>query len=192
MRNTHDGLVSRHRPLHGAGPCAAGDAGQPEAGGETPGRDAKFCLFAPATTHMSRHGISTEECFWAKVEPEPNSGCWLWIGATSNKSGHGRMWSQEKRRLIYPHRFSYELFRGPIPLGLTIDHLCRITCCVNPNHLEVVTRRENVRRMPQYHRLLKTTCPKGHIYQRDKQGHVRCRICHRSTQQRYVERQQHG
>lgn len=47
------------------------------------------------------------------------------------------------------HRLAYELARGPIPAGFHVDHLCRVTNCVNPDHLEAVPPRENVRRQPQ-------------------------------------------
>lgn len=72
--------------------------------------------------------------------PEPNSGCFLWTG-TLDKAGYGRAWNGRKKTLA--HRFSYELAKGPIPEGLHIDHLCRVTACVNPDHLEAVTQAEN-------------------------------------------------
>jgi len=65
----------------------------------------------------------------------------------------------------YAHRFSYDLFRGPIPDGLQIDHLCRNPRCVNPMHLEAVTHRENLMRSPVAPASLnaaKTACVHGH------------------------------
>lgn len=99
------------------------------------------------------------ERFEARYIPEPNSGCWLWIGALQN--GYG---SIKKEGRNYPaHRLSYEMNKGAIPGGLVIDHLCRVPSCVNPDHLEPVTIGENISRGDNHHRR-KTHCPKGHEY----------------------------
>lgn len=74
------------------------------------------------------------------------SGCWDWI-ASKKPNGYGQI--QTGRRgegLVYAHRVSYELHKGPIPESLVIDHLCRNRGCVNPEHLEAVPFIENVRR----------------------------------------------
>lgn len=75
------------------------------------------------------------------------SGCWLWLGAI-NSDGYGRMRDPRTSygRMMQAHRFFYEQVRSPIPEGLQLDHLCRVRRCVNPEHLEPVTSRENVRR----------------------------------------------
>ena len=73
-----------------------------------------------------------------------DGGCWLWMGCLRN--GYGVLMVSKKAE--YAHRLSYERFRGSIPAGLDIDHLCRNRACVNPDHLEPVTRGENVRRSP--------------------------------------------
>lgn len=109
--------------------------------------------------------------FMAKVSPEPNSGCWLWTGSIQQSpfpkypgyNGYGSFARPGKSKLA--HRASYELFVGEIPDGLHIDHLCRVRSCVNPKHLEPVTRAENVRRGNggAYFRD-KTHCPQGHEY----------------------------
>jgi hypothetical protein len=78
-----------------------------------------------------------------KVLPEPNSGCWFWMGII-NQGGYGRI-SLGRRRVV-AHRIAYEIDRGPIPAGLQLDHLCRVRCCCNPDHLEPVTASVNVRR----------------------------------------------
>lgn len=79
--------------------------------------------------------------FWSKVEKTDT--CWLWRGFTTKKGyGHfalGRGYKQA-------HRHSYELLVGKIPSHLQIDHLCRVRNCVNPDHLEPVTSRENALR----------------------------------------------
>lgn len=79
----------------------------------------------------------------SKCIPEPNSGCWLWIGAM-HEGGYGRV--RYHNRTLPAHRVSYMVHVGPIPGGLVIDHKCRVRCCVNPDHLEPVTRKENMRR----------------------------------------------
>ena len=109
---------------------------------------------------------SLEDQFWSKVSPEPNSGCWLWTGA-SDPLGYGRI--NVKARLQLAHRVSYILFRGPIPDGLQLDHLCRIPCCVNPDHLEPVTPRENIMRgvgpaNTRKRLLARTHCKRGHPF----------------------------
>src|SRR5690349_14827083 len=103
--------------------------------------------------------------FWEKIAPEPNSGCWLWVGAVNDR-GYGQISNEApSRKKIYAHRFSYELHKGPIQSGLDLDHLCRVRCCVNPDHLEPVTRLENVRRGDDGAKNRgKTHCPQGHPY----------------------------
>lgn len=96
---------------------------------------------APRRGHVFK---SIEDRLFEKVHFEPNSGCWLWVGA-DNGAGYGTMTSGHSTR-AYAHRVSYELARGPIPDGMHLDHLCRIRCCVNPDHLEPVTNAENARR----------------------------------------------
>jgi len=91
---------------------------------------------------MPRKVLPWEPRFWSRVQPVP-CGCWLWTGGTKGKGygGCGRYHPSG-----YAHRASYELMVGPIPEGLQIDHLCRVRNCVNPDHLEAVTCRENLRR----------------------------------------------
>lgn len=79
----------------------------------------------------------------------------------TNRSGtYGRFGN------VNVHRVAYESLRGPIPKGLTIDHLCRNTICINPDHLEAVALTENIRRgfSPTAINRRKTKCPKGHEY----------------------------
>src|SRR3990167_3398100 len=92
--------------------------------------------------------------FWAKVEPEPMSGCWLWTGKDYG-NGYGYFAINGKNHKA--HRFSYEMLVGPI-LEETLDHLCRVRCCVNPAHLEPVSRAANTARgNPR-----KECCKRGH------------------------------
>ena len=100
--------------------------------------------------------------FWNKVTPEPVSGCWLWQGAQVH-NGYGVTRTPE--RLLYAHRVAYEAARGPIADGLSVDHLCRVRHCVNPEHLEAVTQRENIRRGDQGKTWgTETHCRYGHEY----------------------------
>lgn len=115
--------------------------------------------------------------FEDKYIPEPNSGCWIWIGVLSGK--YGQILCDGKMQ--YAHRVSFELFKNKIPDGMEIDHLCRVRCCVNPNHLEPVTCKENIRR-GLLGSVMKTHCPKGHPYSEDNlyvrpDGGRGCRIC---------------
>jgi len=85
----------------------------------------------------------TIERFWAKVIIQGN-GCWLWSGSLSS-NGYGLIWHNGHN--IRAHRFAYEYITHlVIPDDKELDHLCRNHQCVNPHHLEVVTRRENVMR----------------------------------------------
>jgi hypothetical protein len=121
----------------------------------------------------------------AKYIPEPNSGCWIWTAAL-NRSGYGQFRLTGQRGTSSAHRVVYEAERGPIPNGMTLDHLCRNRCCVNPDHLEPVTHRENVLRSPLTLASInagKTHCQHGHEFTAENtytrpRGRM-CRECHR-------------
>jgi hypothetical protein len=117
--------------------------------------------------------------FLTYVSPEPNSGCWLWLGA-----GHGDGYGAFDDELA--HRISLRLHGITIPDGLEPDHTCRVRCCVNPAHLELVTRRINVLRGCGVSAAAakRNRCPKGHpltaiIFRKRRPGYPRriCRIC---------------
>ena len=116
----------------------------------------------------------------AGTEPEPNSGCWLWLGS-DNGHGYGLMAGGRRGQQFYVHRLAYELTNGSIPEGKEIDHLCRVRRCVNPAHLEIVDHRTNILRGQTWgaanHQ--KTHCPQGHPYDLAKpiKGQARWRGC---------------
>ena len=131
-----------------------------------------------------------------RYEPEPNTGCWLWMGWTVR--GYGR-YGVEGR---LAHRLFYETYVGPIPDGLVIDHICRVRSCVNPAHMRVVTSGENVLCGvgPSAESARKTHCVRGHAFddsntQRpaNAKNRVRrvCRTCKREMA-RTIYARQHG
>lgn len=99
-------------------------------------------------------GWSREACFMNLVEKH-ESGCWLWKGCIM-RDGYGKF-TVSKKESHLAYRYSWRLFRGEPPVWpMQLDHLCRVRACVNPDHLEVVTQKENHRR----HR--KPFCKWGH------------------------------
>src|SRR5215211_6911761 len=72
------------------------------------------------------------------------SPCWIWRLAKT-RTGYG-LTREPKGKMVYAHRYYYVQVHGPIPADRQLDHLCRVPACVNPDHLEVVTARENIRR----------------------------------------------
>jgi HNH endonuclease len=90
-------------------------------------------------------------------------GCLLWQGRVS-RDGYGRISVDGRTRQV--HRVTWELFNGPIPEGLEPDHLCRVRRCAAPDHLELVTHRENMLRGQTIaaFNAAKTRCPSGHPY----------------------------
>src|SRR3990167_7597395 len=124
--------------------------------------------------------------FWSKVLKTQS--CWIWQAAKTH-NGYGRVKIQGHMYLA--HRLAYELERGPIETNLTIDHTCRTPACVNPDHLEQVSMRENVLRGKTItaKNAAKTHCYRGHplsganLFIR-KNGRRRCRACEKATQKR--------
>jgi hypothetical protein len=101
---------------------------------------------------------------------EKTADCWLFTGARlPNGYGVIRAGRRGERGERLAHRASYVALVGPIPAGVEIDHLCSVRNCVRPDHLEVVTHAENMRRTVARGRAVfwnagKTHCPKGHPY----------------------------
>jgi hypothetical protein len=89
-----------------------------------------------------------DRAFWTMVDIQ--DGCWVWTGARQTRrpnglGGYGTL--IRNGRLFYAHRYAYELVKGPIPSGLEILHACDNPPCINPAHLSVGTRSDNVRDM---------------------------------------------
>lgn len=118
-------------------------------------------------------------------------GCWQWGGYVQN-AGYASF--STSRETILAHRWSYRYFVGKIKAKMTLDHLCRNKLCVNPDHLEQITRTQNIQRAGlagvALHESKKLYCSKGHSYQehgvRYKNGHTaygtpkyarRCTVC---------------
>ncbi|WP_227412199.1 HNH endonuclease signature motif containing protein [Cryobacterium sp. BB736] len=131
--------------------------------------------------------------FLEKVTPGDN-GCIEWTGGL-NGVGYGQFYLGRKLSPNtgkgYAHRWAYEHYVGPIPEGMHLDHLCRNRKCVNPEHLEPVTLRENLLRGigPSAVHAKKTHCPAGHEYAGDNlYNHPTkimrvCRTCGRARAQ---------
>lgn len=120
--------------------------------------------------------------FWKKVTINEETGCWHWNGAhTHSDYGHlgvkGKMWKA--------HRYAYTMIVGPIPEGMSLDHLCRNRRCCNPAHLDPVTHKENCSRGNNgINMAMKTHCPQGHAYEGDNVyyrpgGGRSCKTCTR-------------
>jgi len=135
-----------------------------------------------------KHG-TVERRFWDKVHPCPNTGCWLWGGAIIT-SGYGHIGVPKSE---FPcgtkraHRVSYEIHKGKIPENTVLDHLCRVRHCVNPDHLEAVPHRENIRRGFGHaaDKMRRTECRKGHPYDTvrvyEDGPHRSCSTCDREN-----------
>jgi HNH endonuclease len=120
--------------------------------------------------------------------------CWEWKGS-KDRLGYGMIWDKINKRSDRVQRVTYRLWKGPIPTGYHIDHLCQNPPCANPRHLEAVTPGENVLRGTGVtaQNALKTHCPKGHEYTPENtkvtpQGWRECRICKREQLQTHRAR----
>ena len=142
----------------------------------------------------ARCGLQDRLDLWLRFEKfvsVDRRGCWLWVG--TNRKGYGYFYDRG-HHATRAHRFLWEQINGPVPNGLELDHLCRNTKCVNPNHLEAVTHLENMRRGWN---ATKSYCKNGHLRTDEssylheyKPGYFRrgCRECHRVQSLAHRER----
>jgi len=139
---------------------------------------------------------STGERFWYKVEKTPT--CWIW-NAARDRYGYGKFGLDGA--IVITHRLAYESIVGPIPVGLELDHLCRVRACCNPAHLEPVTHQENARRGEvggvNHPNRVKTHCLRGHPFDAANtyvtpEGTRKCRACKAAALRRMRLRKKTG
>lgn len=139
---------------------------------------------SPEVKFRKRHRVANDtpmlEKLLAKSRVDEH-GCWIWI-AGFNRLGYGQVHDSDRNLDLLAHRASYTLFRGQIPDGLALDHLCRQPRCINPEHLEPVTHRENMARVKAANHDAKSECPSGHPYSfantwMSSEGYRKCRTC---------------
>lgn len=130
------------------------------------------------------------ERFLEKVDKTGD--CWLWTASTT-PAGYGEFSYQ--CRNVYAHRWLFEQTQGPIPAGHDLDHLCRVRSCVNPAHLEPVTRRVNTARGTNKaaNAILTNHCWAGHEFTEENTqigtgGGRRCKTCKADSQRRIREK----
>ena len=125
--------------------------------------------------------------FLAKISKDEISGCWLWT-ASIDVGGYGVFGLGLKT--FKAHRVAFEHYVGPVSKDLELDHLCKVRNCVNPSHLEPVTKIVNMRRSDVWRKAAefntsKTHCKRGHPYSGDNlyldktNGKRQCRQCRR-------------
>lgn len=127
--------------------------------------------------------------FCGHISCDSLEGCWLWQGyIMPNGYGYGNYLGTRD----YAHRHAYRIWRGAIPDQLTIDHLCKTRHCVNPEHMEIVTRGENCLRGDSLaaKNARKTHCQHGHAFDGEnlivrKNGQRWCKECNRRWHQNY-------
>lgn len=127
-----------------------------------------------------------EQRFWDKVKVNYVTGCWEWQAALV--SGYGRFKPAGSRRMMQAHTWAYEYIIGPIVAPLEPDHLCRVRSCVNPWHIEPVTRLVNLLRGETIiaRNAARTECNYGHPMTGENvminsDGSTRCRICYQKS-----------
>lgn len=140
----------------------------------------------PARIMLVGEAPGLPERILAKIVRIPECGCWVWEGSISGY-GYGETWWNNSKKFI--HVLMHELFVGEVPDGFKVDHLCRVRCCCNPEHLEAVTHAENVKRGTGWQHVVEkhkaaTHCQRGHPWIEENtyvepNGKRRCLECKR-------------
>lgn len=130
-----------------------------------------------------------------KIVRIPESGCWIWIGSLTGY-GYGETWWNNTKHFV--HVLMHKLFVGEVPKGFEVDHLCKVRCCCNPEHLEAVTHAENVKRSSSWHHVVnyhkaQTHCQRGHAWTEENtyvepNGKRRCLECKRQRMRNWRAR----
>lgn len=140
-------------------------------------------------------GVDAINKFWSRVDKSPaHLGCWLWTGYVT-QSGYGQLTVNTIQ--FYAHRFAWLLRHGSLPDSqLELDHICRNRRCVNPEHLRVLTQRENTMLgvCPMAINARKTHCPQGHPLSPNntfsngpRRNWRRCLECKKAHEKRYAQ-----
>lgn len=137
---------------------------------------------------LNEHGIPKRIA--CKIMPVTESGCWIWLGSQlgRDRSRYGSVWFHGRNRAV--HRVIYEIFKGEIGDSLVLDHLCRVTLCCNPDHIEPVDNRTNILRGVGAAAVAAKAirCRNGHDFSGDNlrvyKGGRKCIICTREQGRR--------
>jgi hypothetical protein len=98
--------------------------------------------------------------------------CWIWQGAKIN-SGYG-IFTDEYGKTVTAHRWSYQYFKGAIPEGCVVDHICRNPACVYPQHLQAISQSDNIKRsLLVKQRSARTHCKNGHEFTPENTKYVK-------------------
>lgn len=130
---------------------------------------------------------ATIDRFWSWVDKRQPTDCWLWVGAI-NPTGYGAAYAGKSNGPMLAHRLAMLIKVGELPEGQVVDHICRNRACCNPDHLRLISNRENViiGVGPSACNARKTHCHRGHEFTVENTYHHKsgvrdCRECRRQS-----------